>query len=83
MTKVFSIYDVKAESYLPPFYFKTKAEAIRALETTVKDPNRETQIKLYPHDYNLMELGDFDELRGKFNLHDSPQLLCNASEFTI
>ena len=43
MTKVFSIYDTKAESYLPPFYFKTKAEAIRALETTVKDPNRETQ----------------------------------------
>ncbi|AZL82930.1 nonstructural protein [Apis mellifera associated microvirus 29] len=77
--KIFTVHDSKAEAYLPPFYMKTKGEALRAFETTVKDTN--SQFNKYPHDYTLVELGNFDENSAAIVTHQAPLILANASEY--
>lgn len=77
--KIFTVHDSRAEAYLPPFYMRTKGEAIRAFETTVKDTN--SQFNKYPQDYTLVELGEFDESTADIKLLDKPHILENASTY--
>jgi len=79
MQAIFSVHDSKAQAYLPPFYMRTKGEALRAFETTVKDTN--TQFNKYPSDYTLVELGSFDEATGVIETWDKPIILENASVY--
>ncbi|UYD39214.1 MAG: nonstructural protein [Wigfec virus K19_151] len=79
MQKIFTVHDSKAQAYLPPFYMRTKGEAIRAFETTVKDTN--SQFNKYPQDYTLVELGEFDDNTGSIITLPSPLIISNASEF--
>jgi len=78
--KIFSIHDSKAEAYLTPNFFKTTGEALRAFETTTKNPD--TQFNKYPHDFTLVEIGHYDELTGTLTSNDKPTILASASEFT-
>lgn len=58
--KIFTIYDVKSETYLQPFYMKTKGEAIRGFYEALNDP--QTTFAKYPADFTLFEIGEFDDL---------------------
>lgn len=77
--KIFSVHDCKAEAYLPPIFMKTKAEAIRAFQTTVESPD--SQFHKYPADFTLVELGEFDETTAAISALNIPLILANASEF--
>lgn len=77
--KILSVYDNKAESYSPPMCFKTKGEAIRAFETTCKDP--QSQFAMYSDDFTLIEIGEFNEQTGVLTPAGKLILLANASEF--
>lgn len=79
MLKMFSVYDSKAEFYLPPFYFKSKGEALRAFSETVND-SKSTFYK-YPGDFTLFEVGEFDETSCSFNLLITPVSQGVAVEF--
>lgn len=72
--KVFGIYDSKAEAYLPPFMMKSKGEALRALGAHVNDPQH--NFCKYSEDFTLFELGSWDEVSGKYDLHPAPQSMC-------
>jgi hypothetical protein len=79
MLKVFSIYDEKAEAYLPPFFLPTTAMATRVFADCV---NSEThQFGANPHDYTLFELGQFDDERGDLLPQRAKQPLGNGVEF--
>lgn len=80
--KMFSVHDSKACAYMPPIYFKTKGEAMRAFQTTCTS-DKEHQFAKYPHDFTLVELGEFDEPSGKLSALEVPIILANASEFAI
>lgn len=62
--KVFSVYDVKAEAYLQPFFMDTQGLAIRGISECVNDPEH----TFYKHtsDYDLFLLGEFDDSSGQF-----------------
>lgn len=60
--KLYSVYDSKAEAYLPIFESATHATAIRSFETAVKQDG--TPFNLYPGDYTLFCVGSKDELTG-------------------
>ena len=77
--KIFSVHDSKAEAYLPPIFFKTAGEAIRAFETSCRDEN--TNLFRYPSDFTLVELGEFDEPSASIATHKIPKILCNAAEY--
>nr|WAE43593.1 MAG: nonstructural protein [Microviridae sp.] len=77
--RIFTVHDSKAEAHLPPFYMKTKAEAMRAFESTVQD--KESQFHKYPSDFTLLELGEFDEISASICTHAKPLILANAAEY--
>ena len=52
IVKVFGIYDSKAEAYLPPFFMKSKGEAIRAITAHVNDSQH--NFCKYAEDFTLL-----------------------------
>lgn len=62
--KVFSVYDVKAEAYLQPFFFVTKGQAVRAFVDSLADVNH--AFAQHPDDYTLFLLGEFNDENGEF-----------------
>ena len=79
IVKVFGIYDTKAEAYLPPFFMKSKGEAIRAVTAHANDPQH--NFCKYAEDFTLFELGSFDDSNGKFELLHTPHSLGVLLEF--
>ncbi len=77
--QVFSVFDVKAEAYLPPFFMKTKGEAIRAFSASCNDP--ESMFSKYPLDYTLMAIGTFDDSSGVISGLKVPSPLGTAFDF--
>ena len=65
---IFSIYDSKAVSHLPPFFLPTKAMALRTFTECANNP--EHQFGRHPEDYTLYEHGTFDCDQGVFALAD-------------
>lgn len=79
ISKVFSIYDSKAEAYLPPFMMKSKGEVIRALSSLIADPQH--NFCKYPEDFTLFELGTFDDATAKYDLLLTPVSIGVLIEF--
>lgn len=75
----FSIYDSKAEAFLPPFILPKTTMAQRAFSDCVNSPDH--QFANNPADYTLFHLGFFDDESAKFNAHDTPQSLGLALEY--
>ncbi len=79
--KVIAVYDKKAISYMPPMFAPNRVSAVRMFERSVNaDPER-SDLARFPADYNLQELGEFDEVTGTFKLHVNPIVLHEALEF--
>lgn len=78
-TNVFTVYDSKAEAYLPPFFVNTKGEAIRAFSDCCNDKNH--QFGQHAADYTLFELGSYSYLEGCFNIHETKVSLGNGVEY--
>nr|QJB21695.1 MAG: nonstructural protein [Microvirus sp.] len=66
---MFSVYDKKTASFSPPFNMKHKNEAIRQWHTVVSDPG--TKYGKHPEDFDLYEIGNFDESTGKMTTHET------------
>ncbi len=57
--KIFSVYDSKAEAYLPPFFFASTGQAVRAFADNCNEEN--SMLCKHPEDYTLFELGTWDD----------------------
>lgn len=55
---LFTVYDEKAEVFMPPFFVPTIGLATRAFSDCV---NGEHQFAKHPQDYTLFQLGHFDD----------------------
>lgn len=55
----FSIYDSKAEAYLPPFFTTTPALAMRSFQAAAN--TAEHDFHKYAADYTLFQIGHFDD----------------------
>ena len=77
----FSIYDRKAQVYLPPFYFSYKGEATRAFEDICK--NRESIISKHPEDYDLYMIGTFNSDSGALESLGAPEFIMKATDFNL
>lgn len=74
---VFTIRDQGGEFYNPPFFARTKPEAIRSFTRIKMDPN--SNIHQFPQHYDLYELGEFDDNEGKMTTFDTPQHVISAN----
>lgn len=60
--KVFAVYDSKAQAFLQPFFAPNAGVACRMFETAVKQEG--SQFGRFAGDYELFELGTFDDSFG-------------------
>ena len=56
---VYSVYDVATETFMPPVYAKTEAEALRGFREASSAPDN--QIGKHPADYSLFRIGEFTD----------------------
>lgn len=77
--KAFSVYDVKSETYSPPFFEKTSGLALRSFTEAIKDPR--SALSKYPADFTLFEIGHFDDSSGSLVPHQANIPLGTALEF--
>ena len=61
--KMFSVHDVKAGAYFPPWFLHQVGMAIRCFSDCVNDP--EHNFGRHPADYTLFEIGEFDDSTGR------------------
>lgn len=60
--KAFCLYDNKTAHYHPPFFMHHLGAAVRACCELGTDLN--TQVGRYPHDFVLVEIGEYDDQAG-------------------
>ena len=73
---VYSVYDNKAEAFLPPFVSKTNAEAIRNFQDACSDANH--GFHRHAHDFFLYRIGTFDDNTALLQPADPPDMLISA-----
>lgn len=60
--KAFSVFDVKVDAFMPPFFQPTNGSALRHFADAVNDP--QSQLSRHPEDYKLCCVGEFDDATG-------------------
>ncbi len=61
--KIFSVYDSAAELYQRPFVAHNTKTAVRAFKDI--SVAADSEYAKHPHDYTLMELGEFNDASGE------------------
>lgn len=74
---VFSVFDKKAGVYCTPFVSHSIATATRDFTQAVNDPN--SQVHKFASDYELYQIGAWDEDTGRMDVCPSPDFVVNGS----
>lgn len=77
--KAFSVYDTKADAYLPPFFCPTSGVAIRNFATAANEEGH--AFNSHAGDFALMELGEFDDATGMLSALPAPRNLGLAQNY--
>lgn len=75
---LFTVYDSKAEVYLPPFFVPTVGIATRAFKDCIN--SEEHQFGKHPHDYTLFSLGKWLDTDATME-SNTPKSLGNGLEY--
>lgn len=78
-TYAYACFDSKVGAYMQPFFCRSKGEALRSFTTTVNDG--QSMLSKFPTDFDLFEIGCFDDSTGRFEPHDALVPLGKAIEF--
>jgi len=70
LLQVFTVFDSKAEAYLPPFYMSAIGAALRNFGDTCSTPDH--PFHKHPQDYCLFHIGSFDDATGHIELLTAP-----------
>ncbi len=77
--EIFSVFDSKAEAFLPPFFLPMIGQATRVFQNCANDEAH--QFGANPADYTLFHLGSFNDESAKITLIKTPKSLGIAQEF--
>ncbi len=76
IVKMYSVYDKKSELWKVPFYAQNAGLAIRMFTVAVRDPN--TELATFAEDFELWEVGEFNNDFGVFVCYEQKHHMCNA-----
>jgi len=76
--KLFSIRDLKASTYGQLICLPNRAVAIRTFTEWVKNP--ESFFAKYPHDFEMFEIGELDQVTGAITTLQTPDYIVRASD---
>lgn len=78
-TKIFTVYDAKAEAYLQPFFARNEGVAQRMFHQASLD--EEHDFCRHAEDYTLFEMGVWNEDEGTIKMYEAMRPLGNALQF--
>lgn len=78
MKLIFAIKDLATETYVTPLFLRSRGEAMRTFTDAANDP--QSMVSKHPEDYELYELGAFDEQTGEITSQDVPEKMARAKD---
>lgn len=61
---IFSLRDSKMAAFMQPFFAPTEAVALRLCSDLVNQADKQNQVALHPDDFELFQLGEWDDASG-------------------
>lgn len=80
MKIVVCIKDTAARVFGTPFFVQAAAQAVRSLRDEVNSKDSQSDVNRHPSDFELYELGSFNDDTGVVVCHDSPVLIARAKD---
>jgi hypothetical protein len=78
---IFGVRDLAAQAFMPPSFAHNTGQVVREFRDIVNDANH--AFNKHPDDYELYELGVFDDSNGSFTLHPEPKLLVQGKHCLV
>jgi len=78
-----TVKDRAADAYGRPMFVPSTGVAIRSFSDEINRNNADNQLFNHPDDFDLYELGEFDDNSGLFALHEQPKLLSLGKQVKI
>lgn len=74
--------DIKVGVYARPFFVNTVAQAVRSFQDEARRDAADNQLNRHPEDFELFELGTWDEDTAVFDMLRSPKYIIRADMLT-
>lgn len=78
-TKIFTVYDSKAECFSAPSFIGATGQATRSFEASANTPDND--FNKYPGDFTLFEIGTWDDEKAIITMYESKVNLGTALEY--
>ena len=80
---IVSVKDSAAEAFGRPMYLQSLGVAIRSFTDEVNREDKDNQLFNHPDDFDLYELGVFDDSLGRYELRDNPTVIVRGKDVKI
>ena len=80
---IVSVKDSAAEAFGRPMYLQSIGVAIRSFTDEVNREDKDNQLFNHPDDFDLYELGVFDDSIGKYELRENPTVIVRGKDVKI
>jgi hypothetical protein len=80
---IVSVKDSAAEAFGRPMYLQSLGVAIRSFTDEVNREDKDNQLFNHPDDFDLYELGVFDDSIGRYELRDNPTVIVRGKDVKI
>lgn len=81
IAKSYTVFDKKAGAFLQPFFIQNEGLAVRAILDVMAD--KEHSFYRYAEDYQLFEIGHFDDQKGVFEGLNDPMPVVGLLELKV
>lgn len=78
MLIVVALRDSAARVFAQPFFVQHSAQAVRGLRDEVNRAEKSSDVARHPGDFELHELGTFDDETGRLHSHETTKLIVRA-----
>ena len=80
---IVSVKDLAAEAFGRPMYLQSLGVAIRSFTDEVNREDKDNQLFNHPDDFDLYELGVFDDSLGRYELRENPTVIVRGKDVKI
>lgn len=77
---VCAIFDSAIQAYGRPIWVNAPGQAMRSFTDEVNNPKQDTDLSKHPSDFDLFQLGTWDDSTGRFSQPAEPVLLIRGKD---
>lgn len=78
LVRMYSVFDKKIGSYQAPVTAHNVGHALRMFHSFCSNPDN--PINKYHQDYDVYDLGEFDDVSGQIKPHTNPQFISSVTD---